>query len=111
MKSLDAQGTSALTPYPELLDALRIAAAEHSRGKLLCPQRQVVPLQHAGALLSMLAAGPDLAAHKLVTFVPGNPERGLPSIQGALSVWDARTGKHLLNLDGATVTGRRTAAL
>ena len=49
-----------------------------------------------GALLSMLALGADLAAHKLVTFVPTNAGRHLPIIQGELSVWDARNGAHLL---------------
>ena len=35
----------------------------------------------------------------------------LPAIQGQVSVWDASTGSHRLTLDGAAVTGRRTAAL
>jgi 1-piperideine-2-carboxylate/1-pyrroline-2-carboxylate reductase [NAD(P)H] len=76
-----------------------------------CPLRQVIPMAGGGALLSMIASGSDLAAHKLVTFVPSNRARHLPTIQGQVSVWDARTGEHLLTLDGATVTGRRTAAL
>jgi 1-piperideine-2-carboxylate/1-pyrroline-2-carboxylate reductase [NAD(P)H] len=111
MKSLDAQGTAALIPYAALVDALRVAAVGVSRGEISCPQRQVIPMAAGGALLSMIAMGSDLAAHKLVTFVPTNPSRQLPTIQGQVSVWDARTGAHLLTLDGATVTGRRTAAL
>ncbi len=111
MKTLDAQGTAELTPYLALVDALRGAALAESRGEINCPQRQVIPMAAGGALLSMLALGPDLAAHKLVTVVPDNASRQLPVIQGQLSIWDARDGTHLLNLDGATVTGRRTAAL
>jgi 1-piperideine-2-carboxylate/1-pyrroline-2-carboxylate reductase [NAD(P)H] len=111
MKTLDAQGTAELTPYRALVDALRVAAIAESQGEINCPQRQVIPLAGGGALLSMLALGSDLAAHKLVTFVPNNASRHLPTIQGQVSVWDARDGTHLLNLDGATVTGRRTAAL
>jgi 1-piperideine-2-carboxylate/1-pyrroline-2-carboxylate reductase [NAD(P)H] len=111
MQTLDAQGTAELTPYRALIDALRVAAIAESQGEINCPQRQVIPLAGGGALLSMLALGTDFAAHKLVTFVPTNASRRLPTIQGVVSVWDARDGTHLLNLDGATVTGRRTAAL
>ena len=111
MKTFDAQGTAALTPYPALIDALSAAALEVASGKISCPQRQVLALQGGGALLSMVAVAADLAVHKLVTFVPANPGRAMPAIQGQVSAWDAHTGEHLLTLDGATVTGRRTAAL
>jgi 1-piperideine-2-carboxylate/1-pyrroline-2-carboxylate reductase [NAD(P)H] len=111
MKTLDAQGTAALMPYAALVDALRVAAVGFSKGEIICPQRQVISMPAGGALLSMIAIASDLAAHKLVTFVPSNPTRHLPTIQGQVSVWDARSGTHLLTLDGATVTGRRTAAL
>jgi 1-piperideine-2-carboxylate/1-pyrroline-2-carboxylate reductase [NAD(P)H] len=111
MKTLDAQGTAALMPYSALVEALRVAAIGVSQGEISCPQRQVIPMAAGGALLSMIALGSDLVVHKLVTFVPTNPSRHLPTIQGQVSVWDARTGAHLLTLDGATVTGRRTAAL
>ena len=111
MKYLDAQGTAAVLPYGALVDALRVAALDLSRGEINCPQRQVVSMSGDAALLSMVGVASDLAVHKLVTFMPGNPTRGMPTIQGQVSVWDALTGAHRLTLDGATVTGRRTAAL
>jgi 1-piperideine-2-carboxylate/1-pyrroline-2-carboxylate reductase [NAD(P)H] len=111
MKTLDARGTAALLPYSALVDALRGAAIGLSRSEISCPPRQVVPMATHGALLSMLALGPDLAVHKLVTYVPANRSRRLPTIQGVVSVWEADTGTQLLTLEGATVTGRRTAAL
>ncbi len=111
MKTLDAQRSAALMPYGALIDALSAAALGVSRGEIICPQRQVLALESGGALLSMIAAGADLAVHKLVTFVPTNARRRAPVIQGQVSVWDADTGSHVLTLDGATVTGRRTAAL
>jgi 1-piperideine-2-carboxylate/1-pyrroline-2-carboxylate reductase [NAD(P)H] len=111
MKTLDAQSTSALTPYSSLVDALRRAAMDLARQDIKCPHRQVLPINAGGVLLSMVAVAADLAVHKLVTFVPGNVGRALPAIQGQVSVWDASTGSHVLTLDGATVTGRRTAAL
>lgn len=108
---LGPDATAALLPYPALVDALRAAALELAAGKIHCPQRQVLPMGEGGAVLSMLAVADDLAVHKLVTVVPGNAARALPTIQGQVSVASAVSGELLLSLDGAAVTGCRTAAL
>jgi 1-piperideine-2-carboxylate/1-pyrroline-2-carboxylate reductase [NAD(P)H] len=42
---------------------------------------------------------------------PQNETRGLPTILGQLAVLDGQSGVTRLILDGATVTGRRTAAM
>ena len=105
-----AAQTAALLPYAPLVAALRDAALQLAAGKITCPQRQVIAMG-GGALLSMQAVGADLAVHKLVTVVPDNRTRGLPTIQGQVSVVRSSTGELLHSLDGATVTGRRTAAL
>jgi len=109
--ALNAADTAALIPFPALVDALRLAVAQAAQGVIACPARQVVPLAGGGVILSMVAAAPDIAVHKLITVVPGNSARGLPTIAGQVSVLDAATGAVVLTLDGATVTGRRTAAL
>jgi 1-piperideine-2-carboxylate/1-pyrroline-2-carboxylate reductase [NAD(P)H] len=111
LPALSAAGTAALLPFPALADALRLAVAEAAQGIIACPARQVVPLAGGGVILSMVATAPDIAVHKLITVVPANSARGLPTIAGQVSVLDAATGAILLTLDGATVTGRRTAAL
>ncbi|HEX4508513.1 MAG TPA: delta(1)-pyrroline-2-carboxylate reductase family protein [Burkholderiaceae bacterium] len=110
--SMLAEHATALhTPFPALVAALRTAALEMARGELASPPRQVVPLPHDGALLSMVATAIDIAVHKLVSVVPSNKERGLPTVQGHVDVIDSRTGEPLLRLEAATLTGRRTAAL
>jgi 1-piperideine-2-carboxylate/1-pyrroline-2-carboxylate reductase [NAD(P)H] len=111
MRIADAPATARLLPYGALVEALRGAAAELARGAIRCPQRQVIAIDGGGAVLSMLAVGADLAVHKLVTVVPGNRDRGLPTIHAGVTVWDVATGAPLLALDGAIVTARRTAAL
>ena len=111
MSTLSAVETAALLPYAPLVAALRDAALELAAGKIACPQRHVLPMGEGAALLSMLAVGADIGVHKLVAVVPQNRGRGLPTIQGQVSVVRADTGELLLALDGATVTGRRTAAL
>lgn len=108
---LDAAATAQLLPYPALVDALRVALGDVAQGRIACPERQVVPMGEGARLLSMVATAPDIAVHKLISVVPANPARGMPTILGQLSVLDAATGASLLTLDGATVTGRRTAAL
>ncbi|WP_407659540.1 bifunctional Delta(1)-pyrroline-2-carboxylate/Delta(1)-piperideine-2-carboxylate reductase [Massilia endophytica] len=109
--TFDAEQTAALLPYPQLVQALRRAVAELADGAILCPARQVEPLQDGALLLSMVATARDIAVHKLISVVPNNPARGLPTISGRVSVVDAVDGTVRLVLDGATVTGRRTAAL
>ena len=111
MTMLSPQHTATLLPYPDLVVALRAAALEVAAGRIACPQRQVMAMGEGGTLLSMVAVGADVAVHKLVTVVPRNPQRGLPTIQGQVTVLNSPSGELLLTLDGATVTGRRTAAL
>ncbi len=62
-------------------------------------------------MLLMPASSPDLMIVKLVTVHPQNDGYGIPRLQATLLVLDARTGRRLYELDGATVTARRTAAL
>ena len=109
--SLNATTTGALLPFDRLVDALERAVHELADGFIACPVRQVVPLPSGGRLLSMTAVAPDLAVHKLVTVVGGNPRHGLPTIQGRLTLLDQATGTVTMTLDAATVTGRRTAAV
>ncbi|MDB5907130.1 MAG: ornithine cyclodeaminase/mu-crystallin [Massilia sp.] len=108
---LDATQTSILLPYPRLVDALRLAAQQLAQNVIICPERQVIPVQAGALLLSMVATAPDVAVHKLITVAPDNARHCLPTILGQVSVLDAATGVCKVVLDGATVTGRRTAAL
>ena len=75
------------------------------------PPRLVQPLQGGGSLFVMPAADARIAITKLITFIPDNSLRGLPTIQGDIVVFDVATGQRLCILDGPTVTARRTAAV
>ncbi|GAA5511351.1 delta(1)-pyrroline-2-carboxylate reductase 1 [Deinococcus carri] len=107
----DAAQTARLLPYPELVDALRVACLEYARGEIRSPDRLAVPLEGGGVMLSMPACASDLAVHKLVNVCPANRERGLSTIHGQVTACDAATGTPLFVLDGPTVTARRTAAV
>jgi ornithine cyclodeaminase len=71
----------------------------------------VQSLHGGGSLFVMPAADSRVAITKLISFIPSNPARGLPTIQGDIVVFDVGTGQRLCLLDGPTVTARRTAAV
>ncbi|MFD1560494.1 bifunctional Delta(1)-pyrroline-2-carboxylate/Delta(1)-piperideine-2-carboxylate reductase [Paraburkholderia silviterrae] len=111
VKTFDAQTTAALLDYPTLVQTLRETIVEYAAGKIVSPERLVIPLQEGGVMLSMPSSASDIAIHKLVNVCPGNGKRQLPTIHGQVIACDAFTGEMLFVLDGPTVTGRRTAAV
>jgi len=102
-----AQTAHAL-PYPALARHLEALLRDPT---VTVPARLVQPLAGGGSFFVMPATDARLAISKLITFIPDNATRGLPSIQGDVVVFDAVTGQRLCILDGPTVTARRTAAV
>jgi len=111
VRVFDATQTAQLLPYRAIVQELATAAPEYEQGNIFSPPRAVVPLGSDGCLISMPATASDLGVHKLVSFVPGNTQKGLATIHGVVTVCDAATGKPLFMLDGPEVTGRRTTAI
>lgn len=111
MKLFDAEATAKLLPYDRLVDALDLMTQQALNGQAQAPVRQSVPAQDGGVLLMMPASDSQHLCVKLLTVHAGNPNRGLPAIQGELVLMRADTGQRLLSLDAPTVTARRTAAL
>lgn len=111
MKTFSPEETATLLPMRELVDALSTALRESAAGRIVCPERLVVPLKEGGVMLSMPASADDLAIHKLVNVNPRNAREGLPTIQGQVLACDARRGTLLFAVDGPTLTGCRTAAV
>jgi ornithine cyclodeaminase/alanine dehydrogenase-like protein (mu-crystallin family) len=108
---LDADAIRAAVPIADLLDAVEAAFRDVAEGRDRSPIRSRVPLA-GGDLLMMpgVRDGGSGSSVKLVTVMPGNTERGLPTVQ-ALVVWfDATTGRPMALLDGATLTAMRTGA-
>jgi ornithine cyclodeaminase len=108
---LDAAAIRAAVPIGDLLDAVESAYRDVAHGRDRSPLRSHVALD-AGDLLLMpgVRSGGSGATVKLVTVVPDNASRSLPTIH-ALVVWiDAASGAPLALMDGATVTAMRTGA-
>jgi ornithine cyclodeaminase/alanine dehydrogenase-like protein (mu-crystallin family) len=106
---LDAATLERLVPVGRavriLEDALRAGLDPEAT-----PQRPVVDVP-AGQLLLMPAAAGRYVGVKAVTIAPGNPERGLPRIQGTYLLLDGETLAPLAAMDGIALTSLRTPAV
>lgn len=111
MKVHSPSETAHLLPFPALVSTLRKTVLDYGSGNIACPPRLSVPLQEGGVMLSMPASAEEIAIQKLVTICPSNRGRKLPTVYGTVIACDALTGAPSFGLDGATVTGRRTAAM
>jgi ornithine cyclodeaminase len=112
MELIDAAALRRLVPMDALLDAVEAAYRDVSAGRDQSPLRQHLDLEDGGLLILMPAAreGGSGASVKLISWVPGNPDRGLPTIQGTVTWFDAHTGEPAYQFDGPAVTALRTGA-
>ena len=108
---LDAARTRASLTFDRLIPALREAFVAGATVPLRHRHELPQPDGTTAALLLMPCwrAG-GLLGVKLVTVFPGNGARGLPAVSSSYLLCDGETGRHLALIDGAEITGRRTAA-
>jgi ornithine cyclodeaminase/alanine dehydrogenase-like protein (mu-crystallin family) len=94
------------------LPAMREAFLALERGELQNPS--VGHLRGDGGGVHIKAAAGierfGKIAVKMNANFPGNPARGLPTIQGVVALFDARSGELLALMDSIEITARRTAA-
>lgn len=111
MLVLDREQTRLSLPYEPLIDALSEAFQQDITS----------PLRHHHKLLGDSLPESDLllmpawsiggyGGVKMVNVVPGNADKGLPSVASTYILFDRSTGQHLMLLDGGELTARRTAA-
>jgi ornithine cyclodeaminase len=112
-----------------LIDAMRQALIDLSAGKANQPLRMVMPFdaamepsaaggnpatdgrsEHGLLFLKPAQLGSALAT-KLITLVPSNAEKGLPTLLATIVLMDPATGAATAILEGATLTAMRTAAV
>jgi len=111
MRFVDADQVRAAAPMPQLLDAIEAAYRDVSAGRDRSPIRSRIPVR-GGDLLLMpgLRDGGAGASVKLVTVMPANAARGLPTIHAVVAWFDADSGEPLAILDGPALTAMRTGA-
>jgi ornithine cyclodeaminase/alanine dehydrogenase-like protein (mu-crystallin family) len=111
MRVLDAGQVRASAPMPQLLDAVEAAYRDVVSGRDLSPIRSRIAMGEGDlVLMPGVREGGGGASVKLVTVMPGNATRGLPTIHAVVAWFDAETGEPLALLDGATLTAMRTGA-
>jgi ornithine cyclodeaminase/alanine dehydrogenase-like protein (mu-crystallin family) len=107
---LNADDVRGLIDLPTLFGALEAALRDLSAGRASVPPR-IVARTPDGFLGSMPGYLPGTALEaKLVAVFPGNHERGLPSHQALIALFDEETGVPLCVMDGTVVTAVRTGA-
>ncbi|TWB13856.1 ornithine cyclodeaminase/alanine dehydrogenase-like protein (mu-crystallin family) [Nitrospirillum amazonense] len=97
--------------YDTCIPIVRQAMTALSKGETQQLPRGVLPLDHGhmfGVMPGALNGGPFGA--KLVAVFPDNFDKGLPSHQGVIVLFDRDSGRPLGVVDGGEVTAIRTAA-
>jgi ornithine cyclodeaminase/alanine dehydrogenase-like protein (mu-crystallin family) len=94
------------------ITAVRQAFVDLSSGEAEVPLRTPIPLPNDGTALFMPVHLPRQRqlGLKVVTVVPDNPERDLPTIHALVAVFDAKTGRAQAVMDGEVLTAMRTGA-
>lgn len=109
MLVLSRSDVEAALDVDELLEALARAFVEVSSGRASVPPR-IAASTSRGFLGAMAAHVDETLASKLVSVFAGNHERGLPSHQALVALFDAEDGRPLAVMDGTHITAIRTAA-
>jgi ornithine cyclodeaminase len=110
--TIAAEDLPKVLPMREAVEAMKSAYASLSAGRVIAPQRGIVPVDDVdGVTLLMSAYVPDegLAA-KIVSVFDRNPDLGRPVVTGLVLVLDPISGEPVGLLDGAGLTAWRTGA-
>lgn len=97
----------------QLIDALAVAHADLSSGRVSMPTRIAAMVdEREGMLAAMPVYLPSagVLTTKLVTLFPGNAGSPLPTHQAVIAAFDPATGEPLALLDGTAITAIRTGA-
>lgn len=110
MKVLNAQQIEALVDLNEMMDQIEEAYRIFGSGEFYMPERPVVEHENK-TMMYMPCYTKDVIGTKILSIVPENGKRGLPTIDGIVLLNDGETGTPLAVLDGKAVTAWRTGAV
>src|SRR3984957_12576739 len=110
--TIDEEQVKASLSYDELIPAMRQALKDFSAGRVVQPLRTVMSVAaHAGWFAVMPAVYGNVMGAKMVTFYPGNADRGKHTHQAVIQLFRANTGEPLAIMDGRLIPEMRTAAV
>ncbi len=100
---------------PEAIEAMRLAFGALHAGQAQMPQRLAVGLPEQGTALLMPSllqtTEQEAFSLKVITVMPRNSLRGLPSLYASVLLLDATTGRTQAILEGGWLTAMRTGAV
>lgn len=113
MQFFDKQQVTDLLDMAGCIDLMRNTLMDYSTGKTIQVLRTAMPLAPHKILGIMPSANTNLgiAGTKVITIFHDNFQRGLPSHQGAVVLFDMDDGHLKAILDADGITGIRTAAV
>lgn len=113
MQYFDKNQVNQLLDMGGCIDLMRQTLIDYSTGKTIQVLRTAMPLAPSKVLGVMPSANTNLgiAGTKVITVFHDNFQRGLPSHQGAVILFDMEDGHLKTILDADAVTGVRTAAV
>jgi alanine dehydrogenase len=107
---IDNDAVLAAVDASTAIERTRAAFERHARGEWEMPAKVYLDSPPHGDFRAMPARGDGLALLKWVTSFPGNPQRGLPVVAGAVVLSDATSGELVALIDCRAVTWLRTGA-
>src|SRR5690242_12781336 len=113
MQLLNRREVESLVDLDQLIESLAPAMMELSGGAVSMPPRGGVQIQEQRGLLATMPVylnSSRTLSTKLVTVFPENDNRGIPSHQAVILVFNPDTGSPLAMMDGTSITAARTAA-
>jgi ornithine cyclodeaminase/alanine dehydrogenase-like protein (mu-crystallin family) len=108
---LDHDAVLAAVSAPLAIERVGAAFLHHHAGEWTMPAKVYLHSPPHGDFRAMPARGGELALLKWITSFPGNPARGLPTVNGIICLSDTTTGVPLMLLDARSVTALRTGAV
>ena len=109
---IDAALVHKLLSVKDCIKAVKQAMIAFSQNTVQVPLRSSFPVEQGKTLLIMPGACQELGFYgvKLISLHTTNALSGLPTIQGAILLFDHQTGELKAMIEGSSVTGLRTAA-
>lgn len=113
LKVINAAEVRELLPIGECIDLMAQAMQSASAGEVRVPPRLFMSLIDGSGSFGVMpgsAAEPRVFGAKIISLLENNPAKGLPAIQGFVTLFDHERGMPVAIIEGAEVTAIRTAA-
>jgi len=108
---LDEATVGRFLSFDSLIPAMERTLVAYSEGRVSQPDRKIIPVEAHGGFFGAMPAVGEAVGLKIVTFYPGNADRGLPTHLAVIQLFDPATGQLMVTMDGRLITEMRTASV